>query len=172
MTSLPSRLQWVNAAFSRVTQLIDGEKVVGELKRELFSADVTARLNDTALRFDVRGFLKKQVDVYDRNDNVIATIELHMGRKATLHLNDETYIFKKNGFLSREWSLIHDLPDTEQDPEIIHYTTVRTFFKNEGELRLLEPSPQSDVLILSGLFLRNYFLRRQAKKAAVIAAAS
>lgn len=171
MTSLPSRLHWVNAAFSRVTQLIEGEKVVGELKRESFSSDVTAWLNDTALCFDVRGFLKKQVDVYDRNDTVIATIELHMGRKATLHLNGETYIFKKKGFLSREWSLIHDLPDTEHDPEIIHYTTVRTFFKNEGELTLLEPSPQSNILILTGLFLRNYFVRRQAKTASVVAAA-
>lgn len=168
MTTLPSRLQWVNAAFSRTTQLLEGEKVIGELKRELFSADVTARLNDTELRFDVSGFLKKQVDIYDRNNTVIAVIELHMGRKATLHLNGETYIFKKNGFLSREWSLIHDLPDTEQDPEMIHYTTVRTFFKKEGELTLLEPSPQSDVLILTGLFLRNYFVRRQAQKAAVI----
>ncbi|AXE17927.1 hypothetical protein DR864_09365 [Runella rosea] len=172
MASLPSKLQWVNGAFSRVTQLIDGKKVVGELKRELFSSDVIARLNDTTLRFDVRGFLKKQVDVYDHNNTIIAVIELHMGRTATLHLNGETYIFKKNGFLSREWSLIHDLPDTEQDPEVIHYTAVRTFFKKEGELALLEPSPESDVLILTGLFLRNYFVRRQAKKAAVIGAIS
>lgn len=171
MSSLPAKLKWVNAAFSRITQIIDNETVIGDMTREPFSSDVTARLNQTTLRFDVQGFLTKQVNVHDRNDTIIATIELHFGRKATLHLNGEIYIFKKNGFLSREWSLIHDLPGTDQDPEIIHYTTVRTFFKNEGEFTVLESSPQNDILILTGLFLRNYFVRRQAKKAAVIAAA-
>ncbi len=168
MTSLPSKLKWVSAAFSRLTQIMDGEKTIGEMKGEPFSSDVKAWLNDTQLRFDVYGFLNKQINVHDVTDAVIATIELHLGRKATLHLNGETYIFKKNGF--REWSLLHDLPDTDQDPEMVHYTTIRNFFTKEGELTFPDQSPDSEILLLTGLFLRHYFIRRQAKKAAIIAA--
>jgi hypothetical protein len=107
------------------------------------------------------------VNIYDRNDDVIATLEVHMGRKATLHLHGETYLFSKKSFLSREWLIIHDLPNTDQDPEMVNYTTTRRFFKDEGEINVLEDSEDEKILMLTGLFLRRYFIRRRQKAAAI-----
>jgi hypothetical protein len=171
MGQLPSKLKWVNEAFSFTTQVIDDDKVIGELKREPFSSDVTAWLHELKLRFDVHGFLHRKVNIYDRNDDVIATLEVHMGRKATLHLHGETYLFSKRSFLSREWLIIHDLPNTDQDPEMVNYTTTRRFFKDEGEINVVEDSQDEKILLLTGLFLRRYFIRRRQKAGAVAAIA-
>lgn len=171
MGQLPSKLKWVNEAFSFTTRIIDNDKVIGELKREAFSSDVTAWLHELKLRFDVHGFLHRKVNIYDRNDDVLATLEVHMGRKATLHLHKETYLFSKKSFLSREWLIVHDLPNTDQDPEMVHYTTTRRFFIDEGEINVLENSEDEKILLLTGLFLRRYFIRRGRKAGAVVAIA-
>ena len=172
MEKLPSRLKWVAEAFSFTTHILDDTgKVIGELKREPFSSDVNAWLNELKLRFDVYGFLHRKVNIYDRNDEVIAALEVHMGRKATLHLHGGTYLFSKKSFLSREWLIIHDLPNTDQDPEMVNYKTTRRFFMDEGEINVLENSEDEKILLLTGLFLRRYFIRRSRKAGAAVAIA-
>jgi hypothetical protein len=171
----PHQLHWVNEAFGRRVVLKDGDREVGVLSRNWFSADVDAELNQTRLRFDVRGFLQRRVDLLDLNagNRSLGTLTFGWGqRTATLTLaTGEAYTWRRKSWLMREWSLVRDLPNTDQDPEVVHYTRFREFFTTEGSLELLENAPQADVLLLTGLFVWLYFRRQQAATTAATVAA-
>jgi hypothetical protein len=172
--SLPAKLSWTKKAFERITQLTYEGKVVGEIKREgAFSHDVVARLHHTQVRFDVMGFLIHEVAIQDviKDNEVLGHIKFDFGKKATLTLkNGEIYVWKRASFLMKQWHLIHDLPNTDNDPEVINYArTQHVLFGEEGEISILEQSENADLLVLSGLFVRNYFLRRRRLAAAMAA---
>lgn len=164
--SLPTKISWAKKAFERTTQFTHDGQVVGEIKRDgIFGHDVTARLYNTHVRFDVMGFVVHSVNIHDltNNDKVVGRIELNFGKRATLTLkNGEVYVWKRANFLMKEWHLIHDIPNTDNDPEVIDYErTRRLFFAEEGKINILKPSPNEALLVLTGLFIRNYFLRRR-----------
>lgn len=167
--ALPRQLHWVKEAFSRTLVLKDGDREVGKLSQNWFSYDVDAELRTTRLRFDVRGFLQRQVEVLDvANGNaVLGTIGFSWARsRATLTLpSGETYVWKRKSWLGREWGLARDLPGTDDDPEVVHFTRLRDFFTTKGQVDVLEPSPQSELIVLTGMFVWMYF-RQQAAAAA------
>lgn len=167
--ALPRRLNWVKTAFSRTLVLRDGEREVGKLSPNWFSSDVDAELHQTRLRFDVRGFLQRRVEVLDAGNGNTVVGNIVFGwthSRATLTLpSGETYVWKRKNWLTREWGLIHDLPGTDDDPEVVHFTRLRDFFTSEGQVDVLENSPQANLIVLTGLFVWMYF-RQQAAEAA------
>jgi hypothetical protein len=92
---LPKKLQWVKAAFERQILLKDNDQVVGKLSREMLSSDIIAQLGTTHLLFDVRGFLKRKVEVKDltKANTIIATIEFSWGTTAKLQLKSGEYTY-------------------------------------------------------------------------------
>lgn len=173
MTSpkLPVRLHWVKEAFHRTIEFKNGDQTVGWMRKVPFGFDVEAELNNVHLRFDVRGFINKIVQITDQKTNQIAgTIQVSWRKNAELTLpSGETYRWERKNFLMREWSMIYDLPYTDNDPEVVNYARTRAFFADEGDIEILKQSPQGEIVVLTGLFVRNYFLRRR-RAAAVIAA--
>lgn len=174
--ALPRRLRWVKDAFSRTLVLNDGNREIGKLSQNWFSSDVDAELRQTRLRFDVRGFLQRRVEILDVNraNAVVGTIAFGWaGSSATLTLpTGETYVWKRKNWLTREWGLVRDLPGTDNDPEVVHFTRLREFFGSEGEINLLDASPQADLVVLTGLFVWLYFRQQAAAGAAVAGAAA
>ena len=161
-------LHWVKEAFSREVNILDGDQPIGKMWQDsIFSHDVHAKLNQSFLLFDVRGFLKRSVNIHDlHNENKIAgVVHFSFGRKAELVLaTGEKYLWRRRNFFMKEW----DLLQTEQNgnPEIFHYEQLRSFFKETGDITGVFSDTHADILVLTGLFIGNYFRRRRRRAAA------
>ncbi|GAB2607229.1 hypothetical protein [Spirosoma areae] len=165
------KLNWIKEAFSRDLQIMRDGQVVGAMRRAMLSHDVEASLNGIRLRFDVMGFLFHSVNIHnlDAGDQVIGQIELHFGKRAELKLTSgESYLWKRHNMLMREWDMIREDPNGLPEKEIVSYDLTRKFFEDAGDITLNEdgPLPNLEVVILSGLFIRNYFQRRRRMAAA------
>jgi hypothetical protein len=69
--------------------------------------------------------------------------------------------------------MIHDLPNTDNDPVSVSYNRTRDFLTEKGGINLEEQgNTQEELLVLTGFFLGFYFLRRRRKVAAVVAFAA
>ncbi|MBD2699784.1 hypothetical protein IC229_03990 [Spirosoma sp. BT702] len=168
------KLNWVKEAFSREISLMQDGQVVGGMHRNGFSRDVDAFLNNVQLRFDVMGFLVQSVNIHDINANnqIIGTIEFSFGKRAELKLNNgSNYLWKRHNVLMREWDMIRENADGSPEKEIVNYDLTRRFFEEQGDITVDEngETKSVEVIILTGLFIRNYFQRRR-RMAAVAAA--
>jgi hypothetical protein len=161
---MEKQLHWVKEAFSRKVVIMNGTKVVGGMQRDLLVRDVDAHLNDVHIFFDVNGFLIHSVNIHDKNagDEVIGQIDFEGFNGAVVQLKTgEKYTWQRENFMMHEWSLVADTPESKAGQEIIHYDRTRMFLADEGTIELVTELPNAEMLILTGLFVRNYFLRRR-----------
>lgn len=169
---MATKLSWVREAFSRETHLMENGVEVGRLHQAVFERDVDASLHDVQLRFDVTGFISHSVNVHDlkANNRIIATITLHFGHRAELKLaNGAVYNWKRQNMLMRNWEMIREGSVGPGDNEVVNYTLTYQFFAHNGDISTDLASPEAEIVILTGLFIRNYFQRRRR---AVVAAVS
>jgi len=165
---MSKKLHWVKEAFSRTIVILDGEKEVGKLSRQaIFSYDIEANLQQTHLLFDVKGFILHAVDVIDLNqgNKVVGVITFSFGRKAELTLSTgEKYLWRRQNFLMRSWTLTKAGRDSSQ--EVLHYDRLKNFFSEKGDVEGSSTESGSELLILTGLFIGGYFLRKKRMAAA------
>ena len=167
------KLSWTKEAFSRDFRIMQDGQVIGEMHHNLFSNDVEAYLNEVYIRFDVEGFLFHSVILFDpkANDKVIGHIEFRFGKQAELKLSSgEAYLWKRHNVLMREWDMILETASSLPESEVVNYERTQKFFKDAGDIVIEkdEQSPMVEIVILTGLFIRNYFQRR--RRLAVVAA--
>ncbi|WP_460673622.1 hypothetical protein [Larkinella ripae] len=161
---MEKQLHWVKEAFSRSVVIMDGPNVVGGMHRDLLVRDVDAHLNGIHIFFDVRGFLVQSVNIHDKNagDRIIGRIDFAGFNDASVQLeNGEKYTWRRENFMMHEWSLVADNPDSKAAQEIVHYDRTRMFLADEGTIELVTDRPNAEMLILTGLFVRNFFLRKR-----------
>ncbi|QJW91720.1 hypothetical protein HNV11_21210 [Spirosoma taeanense] len=166
------KLSWTKEAFSRDIVITENNQVVGGMSRNVLSHDVNAYLYDVQIRFDVTGFLFHKVNIHDlKADNrIIGHIALHFGKRAELQLETgELYTWKRHNMLMREWDMIREGATDAEDQEIVNYTLVRQFLADHGDINVDDTSPGTAIVVLAGLFIRNYFQRRRRAAAGIIA---
>lgn len=165
---MATTLSWVKEAFSREVHLMENGQEVGRLHRAVFERDVDASLHNVQLRYDVTGFLFHSVNVHDvkANNRIVGTITLHFGKRAELKLENGTvYVWKRHNMLMREWAMIREgTIDTEK--EVVNYAMTRQFLADHGDISTDLTAPEADIVVLTGLFIRNYFQRRRRAAAA------
>jgi hypothetical protein len=175
---MTKNLTWAKEAFNRTTILLDNGQVVGQMQREgVFDRDVDAHLNGVHLRFDVTGFIVHSVNIHDLSagNQIIGHITFSFGKRAELQLaTGETYLWKRHNMLMRDWDMIREGDEytNDQNQEVVSYSLTRQFFVDHGDISVntdstTTPQPNADVVVLAGLFIRNYFQRR--RRAAVAA---
>jgi hypothetical protein len=175
MNPLPQHLNWVKKAFNRTIQFTDdNNQMVGDIRFAPFSQHVSANLNNIKLNFDIQGFINKDVTITNDANEVLGHIKLGFRSKAEIALtNGEVYIWKREDFFQQEWTIIHDLPNTDNDPVSVSYNRTRDFLTEKGGINLEEQgNTHEELLVLTGFFLGFYFLRRRRKVAAVVAFAA
>jgi hypothetical protein len=85
--------------------------------------------------------------------------------KSIIYLdNGEVYLWKRKNIFMQHWQVIHDLPNTDNDPISIEYQYMHQFVKESGDIQVLEESNQTETLTLIGFFLGMYFIRQRRKK--------
>ena len=148
-----------------MTTILDNNQPVGEMKQEgILGRDVEASLNGVHLRFDVMGFILNSVNVHDlANDNqIIGHIVFSFGKRAKLQLaNGQTYTWKRHNMLMRDWDMILEGAGHTDKHEVVSYSLTRQFFTEHGDMSINTQTPDADVVVLTGLFVRNYFQRRR-----------
>ena len=127
---LPRSLSWIRKAFSRTIQFTDANgQSIGGIGFEPFDSAVYAQINDTKLTFDITGFINKEVTISNENEEVLGHIHLKFRSKAEVVLtNGEVYIWQKEDFFQHNWTLIHDLPNSDEDYPAVTYSRTRDFF--------------------------------------------
>ena len=171
---LPQHLNWIKKTFSRTIQFTnDSNDVIGDIRFEPFSSIISAQLNNIKLKFNIQGFVNKEVTILNDADEELGRINFSLRSKAKIVLtNGEIYLWKREDFFQKEWVMIHDLPDTDNDPVSVSYNRTRSFLTEKGAITIEEKSnTQEELLVLVGFFLGFYFLRRR-RRAAVIGIAA
>jgi hypothetical protein len=171
---MDKKLSWVKNAFSRDTVITENGQQVGGMHRNAFSRDVDAYLYDLKIRFDVTGFLLHSVNIHDvsNGDQIVGQITFHFGKRAELRLESgEMYSWKRHNVLMREWDMIREGQTDAEDKEIVNYSLTRQFFSDHGDINVEETNPTAALVVLTGLFIRNYFQRRRRVAAGAIVAA-
>ena len=165
---LPKSLTWIKKAFSRTIKFTDSDdQIIGGVEFKMFDSTVFAELNDTKLKFDIQGFINKEVTITNEKEVFLGHIHLKFRNKAEVVLaNGEVYVWRKEDFFQHEWVLIHDLPNTDNDPVVVSYNRTRDFLTEYGAIKLEEHRNNEELLILTGFFIGFYFLRRRRKAAA------
>jgi hypothetical protein len=164
--AMGKKLHWVKDAFSRTIVILEEDREVGRLsRRSLLSFDIEATLHQVHLLFDVKGFILHTVDIIDlaNNGRVVGTITFSFGKKAEISLaTGERYLWRRQNFLMRRWTLTK----IDSSEEVLSYQRLRDFFAESGNV---EGAAVSEILILTGLFIGRYFLRKKrvARAAAV-----
>ncbi|MBO0933528.1 hypothetical protein [Fibrella aquatilis] len=169
---MATNLHWVKQAFERDVHITENGVEVGQLHRALLERDVNASLYTTRLRFDVTGFLINTVNIHDlaAADRIVGTIKFYFGKRAELTLDTGTvYTWKRHNILMRQWNMIREGATDTDDKEVVNYSLTRLFFTQEGDIQADLPSPEVDIVILAGLFIRNYFQRRRRTAAGAVA---
>jgi len=163
-----AKLHWIKEAFSRKISILDQDHEIGVMWQDsMFSHDVHAKLRNVHVLFDVKGFLKRSVNIHDLNNSnkIIGVVNFSFGRKAELLLpNGKTYLWRRQNFFMREWSLIQ--VSENESSEVLHYELLHSFFVDKGEVSGKLANEQAELLILTGLFIGNYFRRRRRRAAA------
>lgn len=168
------KLSWTKDAFSRDVIITENGQAVGKMHRNVFERDVEASLNAVHLQFDVTGFLLHSVNIHDlTNDNqIIGRIEFSFGKRAALILESGgTYHWKRHNVLMRDWNMIRDGNTDTPDQEVVSYALTQQFLTDHGDITTEVTVPDRDIVILTGLFVRNYFLRRRRAAIGVVAVA-
>jgi hypothetical protein len=162
-------LNWTKKAFNRTIEFnnANGESV-GSIKFRLFDNHVEGELYGKKILFDIHGFINKEVEISDEQNNNLGKILLGFRSKAAVKLaNGEEYIWHRANFFMTQWELIHDLPNTDNDPVIIEYDRERHFLNEAGNISLVDVQENAELLTLIGFFVGFYYLRRRRRVAAV-----
>ncbi|GAB3502086.1 hypothetical protein GCM10027341_29650 [Spirosoma knui] len=168
------KLSWVKNAFSRDTIITENDQPIGGMHRDAFSRDVEAYLYSLKIRFDVMGFLVHSVNIHDvsNGDQIVGQITFHFGKRAELRLETgELYTWKRHNVLMRQWDMIREGKTDAEDKEVVNYALTRQFFSDHGDINIEDTSSTTALVVLTGLFIRNYFQRRRRVAAGAIVAA-
>lgn len=146
---------WKTKLFSRKFEIYDSGTLAGSLEKERWSRKVSGEIHGFSIMFVTKGFFRQTTGIINRQD------ETETGRitfnywkhKASIQLNYKDYDFGFDNFFMTRWRI------SNENGVIIKYHSSPM----EGTI---ESFSDNSVLILTGLFIRNYFKRRQAAAAA------
>jgi hypothetical protein len=140
-------LTWKKGLFSSTYKLYDDDAQVGELSQSTFGSSSTGNLGSTQLTFKKKGFFSSETEITDvTSHEPVGRVKFNTwGSKADITINQKTYQWKYENFWNSKWSI------AENGQSLITYQSSNT----RGQI---ESSTDSDVLLLSGLFVHNRYL--------------
>jgi len=152
------KIKWKKGLFSSKYELFFQDQKVGELKEGIFSRTSIGKLNKSKLKFQKMGFFSSETEITDLVLNKsIGKIKFNIwGNKAELKVEDKKFGWKYDNFWSTRWSI------SENGQPIINYKSSTL----SGEI---ESTLNNDLLLLTGLFVYNHYVRIMIAVAASVA---
>jgi hypothetical protein len=146
---------WKTKLFSRRFDIYDYDVQTGWLEKERWSRKALGEINGFKVMFFTKGFFKQTAQIINAQDDTeIGEIAFNFWRyRAAIKLNYKDYNFRFNNFFMTRWSI------GSEDEVIINY-------QSKAFTGTIDSYSDNSILALSGLYIRNYFKRRQAHSAA------
>ncbi len=147
---------WNTRLFSSTHEIFNIEGKAGELST--FSLrNAEGELEGKKVLFTPRGFFKREIliKIPDEESPVGSIIPGGWGNSARITLRDRDYMFRFESFFHTRWS-ISDINET-----LIRFTNT---FKSRGITAFVK----DEILILAGLYLKDYFRKRAAAASASV----
>ncbi len=146
---------WKSRFFSNTIEIYQYDSRIGEIVNKVFSRAASGELNGKRLLFDIKGFFKMETRILNSNDeSVVADVIISSWKsKATIRYGNKEYVWQHENFWNTRWSI------SNENGAIVKYHS----YASGGELIAYT---SDEVLILAGLFIKNYFKQRAAATAA------
>jgi hypothetical protein len=152
---METRYTWKTKFFSNTIQIFQYEGQVGEIVNKAFSRAASGELNGRKLLFEIKGFFRQETRIVDAgNESVVADVIISAWKsKATIRYNNREYLWQHDNFWNSKWSI------SNENGAVVKYHSRG----NGGEVTSYTTD---EVLVLAGLFVKNYFRQRAAAAAA------
>jgi hypothetical protein len=149
------QLTWKTKFFSNEYEISQYQSIAGNLRNVGWKRKSAGELNGKKVLFEIKGFFDKEFLVFNPDDNSqIGNIVFNTWRtKATITILDKAYSWQYDNFFHSKWSI------TNENGNLIKY---ESHFKS-GDINSYT---NDEILILTGLYIRNYLQQRAAASAA------
>jgi hypothetical protein len=146
---------WKTRFFSNKFEIFQYENPVGEINNRAFTRSASGTLNGKQFLFDIRGFFHQKTNILNASDeSVLAEVKINSWKsKASIKYNGKEYIWEHDNFWNTKWNI------TNENGAIVKYHSL----SSHGEITAYTTD---EVLIIAGLFIKNYFRQRAATAAA------
>jgi len=146
---------WKTRFFSHNYEILQSDNQVGEIRNKAFTRTTEGELNGRRFLFEMKGFFRQQTKIIDLKDNSVM-FDVNIGSwrsKASFNYNGKDYTWQYDNFWNTKFSI-----NSENGP-VIKYQT----YNFGGDI---VSYINDEVLILTGLLIKNYFRQRAATAAA------
>jgi len=141
-----SKIAWKNSPFSNSYGIYSNGQVIGKLKEMIFSQTSHGEINGRKYTFKTHGFFNQKTHIIDQSEQKVIGIISYNNWKAIakISIHHQENFLKIDNIFHTKWS-------------ISDASGLRMQFKGsftEGEIN---PITDDELLLLSGLFVKNYF---------------
>jgi hypothetical protein len=154
---METKLSWKKGIFKETYEIYSNGILVGTLKENIWKQTALGELNGRKVIFNTHGFFKQETEIIDPDSNFqIGKITYNSWMtKATIVYDNKIVNWKYDNAWNTRWSII--------DPE-----GVQIKYKGSCSTGTINYQTQDDLLILSGLFVTNYYWQTIAVMVAVL----
>jgi hypothetical protein len=152
---METHLTWKKKFFSSIYEISQYENAAGELKSIGWKRKSIGELNGKKVLFEIKGFFDKDFLISNPDDSsLIGKIVFNTWRtKATITILEKAYSWQFDSFFHSNWSI------SNENGYLVKY---ESHFKN-GDINSYT---NDEILILTGLYIREYLQQRAAASAA------
>jgi hypothetical protein len=149
--------KWKTRLFRGLYEIYENENLAGELKSAAWRQLSSGKMKGEKYLYEPKGFWKKEILIRNPDDSTLAgqIVFNRWRRKAVISCRNQKFIWKYDNFFHTKWSI-----STEKGP-LVKY---QRYFKS-GEI---SSYVKDELLVLTGLFIRDYLRQRAAVAAASV----
>jgi len=143
---MKTQLNWRKGFFKNTYEIYLENKKIGELKDKCWSQSAFGELNGKRYKFKTKGFLKQETQIIDIESNsIVGKITYNSWRtKAKIEYSGKEYDWKYNNTWNTKWSILYS-------------QEIQVDYQGSSSKGKIEVNNQNELLILSGLFITNYY---------------
>jgi hypothetical protein len=151
---METHLTWKKKFFSNIYEISQNEYTAGDLRSIGWKRKSIGELNGKKALFEIKGLFDKDFLISNPDDNsLIGKIVFNTWRtKATITILEKAYSWQYDNFFHSNWSI------SNENGNLVKY---ESHFKN-GDINSYN---NDEILILTGLYLREYLQQRAAASA-------
>ena len=145
---MQQKIHWKNRPFTNSYSIYSNNHLIGKLNEKTFSKTSIGEFENKEFIFKTCGCFKQQTKITDKKEHkIIGDIRFNSWMtKATLSINGKTYYWKYDNLMNTRWRLF-----SAEGIEIKYEGSCTT-----GQI---DTNTNDSVLLLSGLFVKNYYLQ-------------
>jgi hypothetical protein len=143
---METKLDWKKGIFKETFEIYSNGVLVGILKENIWKQIAYGELNGKKVIFKTRGFFKQETQIIETNtNNSVGKITYNSWMtKATIEYTNRVANWKYDNAWNTKWSISNS-------------EGVQIRYQGSSSKGTIEHQTQDDELILSGLFVTNYY---------------